>query len=291
MLVDRSNWAAHKPWFVVVLLMTASATIWYVIAGIGHSARPSGSSLPGITFGIAGGILILFEFLFWTRKYIRVWRIGSARFWMRAHIWLGLLSLPVLILHSGLRLGGTLSTTLMILLVVVVLSGIWGLLLQQYLPSRLLADVPAETVPSQIDVVLQRMRDESTALIAELCGPEDSAAPAKKPPTKPLEGAASLRAFHRNVVVPYFGSMGSSDSPLRSTSRASALFVELRERVDPLAHHALETIEEFVCQRRQFELQARVQYWLHNWLCVHAPLSVALVVLMIVHAVFAFKFW
>jgi hypothetical protein len=31
--------------------------------------------------------------------------------------------------------------------------------------------------------------------------------------------------------------------------------------------------------------------WLHSWLCIHVPLSVALVGLMFVHIFVALKYW
>ena len=44
-------------------------------------------------------------------------------------------------------------------------------------------------------------------------------------------------------------------------------------------------------ERRQWDRQARLHFWLHNWLWVHFPLSVALVVLMFVHIWAALKYW
>ena len=43
-------------------------------------------------------------------------------------------------------------------------------------------------------------------------------------------------------------------------------------------------------QRRQLYNQARIQYWLHNWLWFHLPLSVALIVLMFVHVIYAIEY-
>ena len=44
-------------------------------------------------------------------------------------------------------------------------------------------------------------------------------------------------------------------------------------------------------QRRQFDHQARLHYWLHNWLWIHLPLSLALIVLMFVHIVRTLQYW
>src|SRR4051812_1600970 len=91
----------HLPWIVACLAVAVLASFWFFAAAGAARAWPSGSSLPGITFGVAGGLICLFEFLLWPRKKVRIWRIGRVQSWMRAHIWLGLLAVPLLVYHSG----------------------------------------------------------------------------------------------------------------------------------------------------------------------------------------------
>ena len=68
----------------------------------------------------------------------RVWRIGRTKTWMRAHIWLGLLAVPLIGVHAWRELGGALSATMVVLFAIVIASGIFGLVLQQFLPRMLL---------------------------------------------------------------------------------------------------------------------------------------------------------
>ena len=42
--------------------------------------------------------------------------------------------------------------------------------------------------------------------------------------------------------------------------------------------------------RRQFDIQARLHWWLHSWVWVHLPLSVALVGLLVAHIYTALRF-
>ena len=69
------------------------------------------------------------------------------------------------------------------------------------------------------------------------------------------------------------------------------MFRELRSFVDPAAHPVVDTIESLCDQRRQLARQARLHTWLHGWLIVHLPLSVALFVLMIAHIFYALKYF
>ena len=67
--------------------------------------------------------------------------------------------------------------------------------------------------------------------------------------------------------------------------------IPLEARLDPAAHPAVDEIEDLCSQRRQFDLEARLHHWLHGWLLVHAPLSIMLFILLLVHIYVACKYW
>src|SRR5438094_99340 len=66
-LIDRRTIADHLPWIVTVLVVTSVASVWFFVEAARASAWPSGSSLPGFTFGVLGGAIVLFELLLWWR--------------------------------------------------------------------------------------------------------------------------------------------------------------------------------------------------------------------------------
>ena len=71
-------------------------------------------------------------------------------------------------------------------------------------------------------------------------------------------------------------------------AQASDLFFR-RMRLGTPAEMGVQVTElQGVCdERRQLDLQTRYQHWLHGWLLVHVPFSVALLVLTVWHAVVA----
>ncbi len=324
MLIDRANWHLHRRWFYFCLILLVAATGWFLSEGVGAADWPGGSSLPGFVFGVVGGLIILFEFLLWARKKVRVWRIGPAQVWMRAHIWLGLLCLPLLVYHSGLRWGGTLSTVLMVLLIIVIASGVWGLVLQQFLPQRMLDEVPVETIYSQIDYLSAQLVAEAENLVRATCGPAPGEEPAPlarqelavpagtghmivgavrsvgrvqgkvletRVPPAPVPESELLRTFYQTTVAPFLILGTHSGSGLGNPNRSAVMFQDLKAKLPGPAHASVDTLETFCNQRRQWSEQARIHFWLHNWLLVHFPLSVALIVLMAVHAFVALKYW
>jgi hypothetical protein len=321
--VDRENLPRHKIWIMSVTVATVLATIWFFAEVVSVGGRPTGSSLPGLVFGILGGLIIIFEFLLWPRKKLRTWRIGRAEDWLRAHIWLGILSVPLAVYHSGFRMGGWLSSVVMILFLTVIISGVLGLLLQQTLPTQMLVEVRAETIYSQIDHVLSQLRDEADRLVEAISGmnvsgdgtvvhvrPSVSNADAllvvgaigrvggvqgrvlqTVMPAAPLPGSEAIHAFYQNTVRPFLLNRPNPKSPLHSAERASGLFQELRTKLDPDVFPAVQALESLCEQRRQLEKQAKLHFWLHSWLWIHLPLSAALLFLLIVHVWVAIRYW
>lgn len=323
MLIFRGgNWPEHRPWVLAIVGLSLAATAWYTVEGVQRGLLPGGSSRPGLVFGILGGLIILFEMLLWVRKKYRVVRIGRAKVWMKAHIWLGLFCVPLLVLHSGFRWWNlALSGVLMAVFFVVIASGIWGLALQQVLPTIMLDEIPAETIRSQIDYVLRQLLDEARRLVRVTCGQGDrgftqsdmaalgagdqtflvigAVRTAGRVQGKVLQtrtqammvmGSEPLQVFFEQNIVPFFEAKSVSRQPLASSKRSAAMFRELKTWIDPAAHGVVDTLESLCDQRRQFARQARLHAWLHGWLCVHLPLSVALLVLMIIHIVYALKY-
>lgn len=187
-----NNWR-HVPWIIFVVLATIAACILYT-ANFHPSALPSWIPVPpsliqtptqhhtvgGTPLGLAYGAISLGIFIFAVllslRKKIPLWRVGTVQRWLRAHIWLTILTIPLVILHSGFRLGGPMTTFLMALYGVVMLSGFYGLFLQHVMPRLMKERLPAETVYEQIPHIRSQL-----AVAAEKMRDSFKPAPPKKP--------------------------------------------------------------------------------------------------------------
>jgi hypothetical protein len=55
-------------------------------------------------------------------------------------------------------------------------------------------------------------------------------------------------------------------------------------------HGVLDDLENICDEEQQLIRQIRIYRWLHGWLLVHVPLSIALLVLGGVHAVMALRY-
>ncbi len=166
MLIDRS----HKAWFAVSVAMVMIAAAAY--AGYAPSTvyGASGGSLPGLLFGSVGSAMMIFAALLAVRKRLPTWRVGSAQFWLRGHIWLGTVGFLFILFHSGFGWGGLLENLLWITFGWTVLTGFVGVALQQVIPRLLTTRVPLETMVAQIPFLSRTMLFRADQLIAKQVG-------------------------------------------------------------------------------------------------------------------------
>src|SRR6266436_5649656 len=127
-------------------------------SGTPSSGKLMGGTALGLAFGLLSFAFMIFAALLGARKKVPVWRVGRAQTWMRGHLWLGLLSLPLIVFHSGFRYGHGLAAVLMTLLILVVVSGVFGAALQHYMPRVMTREVAMETIYEEIEHVRAQLR-------------------------------------------------------------------------------------------------------------------------------------
>ena len=72
--------------------------------------------------------------------------------------------------------------------------------------------------------------------------------------------------------------------------KAKLAFAGLRTLLPAAAHGTLSDLEEICEETRQLVRQKRLHRWMHGWLLIHIPLSLALMALGAIHAVVALKY-
>jgi hypothetical protein len=214
---------AHGPWFIFVLLATAFAA-WLYIGNFAPENLPAGLRLPlplvqkpsehrsvggtplGLIFGAISLLIFVFAALLGVRKKVVLWRIGNLQRWLRAHIWLTLLTVPLVILHSGFRLGGPMTTFLLILYTIVMVSGIYGLALQHQLPRIMKERLPAETVYEQIPHIRAQLFAAATKMRDSFKpnppAKTDAGAPAPSPTKAVTTGSTPMASTTADLSTP-----------------------------------------------------------------------------------------
>ncbi|MFM7038418.1 MAG: hypothetical protein ACKO2L_11920, partial [Planctomycetaceae bacterium] len=189
MLLDRS----HRNWALFSLISLIAATISWIISLGSSTAGPSGGSFSGLVFGIIGTAMMLFAGLLGGRRALRHLPLGSARFWMKGHLWLGTLCIPFILFHSNFSWGGLLEQALWYSLACVAISGFFGLAVHQFLPGLLWKSVPLETFEPQAPWLCDRLTFLSDVRLSAICERQLSA------PSPHLRDSAerTVDAYHR----------------------------------------------------------------------------------------------
>ena len=292
MIIDSS----HRPWALASAAVLAVAVVIYIPYAMG-STPPGGGTLLGLAYGTAGFGAMVVVTLLALRKKFPIWRIGRTKAWMRAHLWLGALSLPLILLHAGFLFGHGLTSVMMWLFVVVYASGFFGAYLQHTMPRRILRDVPMETIYDQIGHVREQLLDEGDTVVADASGRLQVAVPVAASGANALasvmrvgaDDTAPLREFYTREMRPFL-EHPSSKHVLADPTSAAARFVKLRPLLPPALAGPIADLESLCEEERQLLRQERLHGILHSWLIVHVPLSFALMALAVVHIIMALRF-
>ena len=320
----------QRGWTIASLGIVTAALLVYLFETWSSPNGPRGGSAIGLIFGVVGFGFMIFAAALGARKRVPTWRLGRAKSWMKGHLWLGLLSLPLILFHGGFHFGGTLTRVLMWLLIVTVASGVYGAVLQNSIPKKMTADIPLETIYDEISHVRRLLRDEADLAIESLCGNVGiaktsdagiqraggftalrpiaaSAAPLRTSAAVSAGASAAvapaaeivllseaecgpLRKFYVEEMRPFLRQSKSRGSRLADETRASSVFANLRTLLPAAARDTLADLEDICSEARQLLRQERLHRWLHGWLLLHIPLSLALILLGAVHAVMALRY-
>jgi hypothetical protein len=312
MRIDKS----HRPWALATAAIFGVSSLSFIFYALYAPGGVGGNTWPGLIYGAMGYGMMLYAGLMGARKKRPLWRVGRAQTWMRGHLWMGALSLPMILLHSAFMARGPLTIVLMTLLVITVLSGLTGAFLQHFIPKRLTASVQLETIYEQIPEVREQLRQEASAIVERLCLAPDSAsseasaaviagpaaggfslAPAgtglateSESTELTEEQQTNLRQVYNGGILSFLRDPDNSHSPLADAVRARSFFDALRRQMPASVHEQITDLENICEEERQLTAQRRKYLLLHGWLLVHVPLSITLLVLGGVHAFVAIHY-
>lgn len=275
----------------VALLVTAASITAYIIDDPQEPAN--GGTVLGYTLGTIGALLIVWLTWFGIRKRRYASGSGTVQGWLSAHVYLGLAVPVVVLLHAGFQVGVNIHTLAFLLLMLVVISGLYGVFIYLKYPERVsenragvsrpelfdqLADIDvrasrvATGLPDQYATVVQsgatrtRLGD---SLWSRLRSTDSS--------TISLPGAADAVAnAGQEAVLDWLADEQSRATDAEAAAKVGELSALLRNKRKLL---------------RQIREDLRLQATMELWLYFHVPLTAGLLVALIAHIVTVFLYW
>ena len=239
-----------------------------------------GGTWMGYTLGGVAGLLILW--LLWLGIRKRRYRASSTSLqgWLSAHVYLGLAAVIVATLHSGLELGLNLHTLTYVLMLVVVFSGIYGVLVFVRVPSGMTSAMGEDSIQTLVQQIQEI--DQQARRVALLLPDEFN--------TLVLDAAENTRM--RGTVFDHILKTTSRACPTtRAVKRMQVLNRALKDEQARLGRevYALLLSRRTAVNRIRGEYRALAR--LRLWLLVHVPISLALLFALAGHIVSVFIYW
>jgi len=235
MLLD----AKQRPWIVATSLLAVAATVVYFVDAPRHLTGPSGSTAVGLTLGIIAYGIMLFCAALGLKRRVPHWRLGRAQTWLRAHVWLGLLIVVLVALHAAFALGGPFTAALWVMLILVTVSGLVGIFIQQSIPRvllhslRPLPSMNPESPAQQVKEMIADCSAQAEKTVIQYAGSLDKPAPvmpavvaAPAAPAAPVAAAAPVAPNPPTpaaALAPAAAPVAAAAAPATSTAVATAV--------------------------------------------------------------------
>ncbi len=263
----------YLKWAVALSLASIAAYIFYEPID-----EHNGGTVLGYILGTVGVLLIFW--LTWLgirkRQYGAHFRLTA---WVSAHVYLGLSLIVVATLHTGFQFDWNLHTLAYALMIIVIVSGIFGIYAYARFP-RLVSEnrrgVSMDDLLTQIGDLDRECRQLAISLPDEV-------------------SSLIIKSCEETIIG---GSIFRILSGKASNCPSDAAFTQLRTLVSTVdQEHALSTRKLLVLTgkkcgllgtvRRDIQLKALMDIWLR----VHVPVTVALLVALTVHIISVFYYW
>ncbi len=268
---DHVSFLKHRGfrWLWIALALSGACIAGYAL--IDQQPRPNGGTWYGYTLGTIGLGLILWLSLLGVRKRRINPGAWSLKAWTSAHVYLGLSLVVVGTLHTGFQIGWNVHTLAYVLMLLVIATGIYGVVVYATLPASLSAN--------RKEMTRAQMLDALTAIDRQL---ESAAQPLGRAEADLVIAALEQNTFHGGAWGRLTGRY-----PLCATARAlrgMGSGSEAETRVAALLERRRE-------QLAQIRGALRIRALLEVWLFIHIPLTVALIAALTAHVISVFYYW
>jgi hypothetical protein len=268
---------ARFRWFKASLALAAIVSVVYLWDDPG--VKPHGGTPLGYTLGTIGALLILWLLAYGIRRRRYSSTSGTVQGWLSAHVYLGVVLVVVVTLHTGFEVGWNVHTLAYVLMLAVVASGIYGVVAYLRVPRAMTENLGEDTLDQlvlRIGDIDREMREMALSLPdAHFALVEGSVKGTR------LGGSLDRLVSGRDPKCP-------TDLAIRRwPALAKGLTGEMARRDKEVFGLLLKKREMLERARRHLRHKAVLDLWLY----LHVPMSIALLAALVAHVVSVFIYW
>jgi hypothetical protein len=262
-------------WIASAICMTAIAAYFLIDV----HPRPRGGSWYGYLLGTIGAGLIVWLTMLGIRKRAITSGRWSLRGWTSAHVYLGLSLIVIATLHTGFSFGWNVHTLAYVLMMLVIVSGIFGIVTYGRLPRRL-SENRGETTQKQI---LETIRSLDSQL-------HEAVQPLDLQESNIVRMSLERTNIGGNLIERLSGVHYTCGN-----TRAVREWAQIRRtrlgsegaRLDQVSVLLGRKQEALDLARRHVRIRAVLEIWLY----VHVPATFALLAALTAHIISVFFYW
>jgi len=261
---------------------------------------PSGGSWLGYTLGTIAALLILWLLWFGIRKRRYRGATGTLRGWLSAHVYLGTSLILIAFLHAGFQIGWNIHTLALVLMLLVIFSGFFGVYAYLRFPEMMTRNRANTTRNAMIAEI--RELDQQALVLADKVDTSVHDAILKSIQGTQLGGGAwaQLRARDdssealvrlKEAVL----ANNRAENPSNSGQTMVMMVDFLATKATDAQSENLRRVIDIVSRKRalatrvarDIQLQALMEIWLY----IHVPLSLGLLGALSAHIISVFFYW
>ena len=268
---------ARFRWFKGAILLCAVASAVY----LWHEPpiKPYGGTWLGYTLGTLGALLILWLLWYGVRKRRYGSRVGTVQGWLSAHVYLGTALIVVVTLHTGFELGWNVHTLAYVLMLLVIVSGFYGVFVYLRVPRAMTENLGEDTLQAlmlRIADLDREMHDRALSLPDALVGLVDRSVKETR-----LGGGFRRIVSGRDPQCP-------TAAAVRDWSRHAKSLTGEAARLDKEVYGLLLQKQQLLERaRRDLKHKAVLDLWLY----LHVPLAFMLLAALAAHVISVFIYW
>jgi len=264
-------------YFKFSVLLIVSAIIAYAIVDPvdGHN----GGTWLGYTLGGVSAFLILLLMWFGIRKRSYKSSVGKVEGWLSAHVYLGLSLIILATLHAGFEISWNLHTLAYFLMLIVILSGIFGVYAYLRYPHLMTENRRGRTMGGMLTEMAEldrECRETASQLSDEI----------NRAILDCIENTRIGGSVWRQLAGkdPKCATLDAYTRVKKYSDELSLEHSDEERRLLTLLSNKLELVQR---ARRDVQFKAMMDIWLY----FHVPLSFALLAALIAHVVAVFFYW
>jgi hypothetical protein len=232
--------------------------------------RHNGGSWYGYTLGTIGALLILWLTALGVRKRKMTSGAWSLKAWTSAHVYLGLSLIVVGTWHTGFQLGWNVHTLAWALMMIVILSGLFGIFVYATMPQALAANREQMTQMQMLEAI--RAFDRQLHIAAQPLPPAISA---------PVQASLEQDVFAGSVASRFTGRYPGCANAAARRSLAGM----------PDAARVMDLLDQKSAALARLRAHLRIRAILEVWLYLHVPATFALIAALSAHIISVFFYW